>query len=489
MSLTGLIQFIARSVALAAAFGTIAGCAATSSYPDEIAVKPGEAQAALARTTNRVIAIRYPAIVERDARESYEDNFMRRVVDQVGSFWGKLNKGENAGAAGLLEMSSAYHGAQLLLAIKRIDPTLLVLLEPHAISTEQGHRLKSTPLTDSRPFADVSPYLWSFHWAESGLSSAQFYLTIQTSPRRSPGNCGLLFTKMFNEPLKADHRPELCRDDSHGNAWISSFLLDGKHRRDTEVFGKFRESLPLNSSETVVTKALGTKGMLTAITATATATERAAEAGVSDLSSFKVEPMLEELAQVIATSLAVPSAADGRSLAAYVADFDLELGQALASGRSLSASEQMNLTLLKRIAAQELKVRALRDETIAREILLGKFGKAYVEARTKARSESAAYFWRIVGTGALSVATMANAMQAGLSTAAAPAFVAQYTSSLNADYARDYAGYLRTVAPSINQVSTATLDMLDKEVSVNIGDQASLRAELRKLYLSRRTLP
>ena len=204
-----------------------------------------------------------------------------------------------------------------------------------------------------------------------------------------------------------------------------------------------------------------------------------------------LHPDLVNFAGIVRTApSAIRDAAKSeRLLSPYIQTYDESLAKAVAGGGMLSATQQKNLDLIKKLLASELKVRSKRDGELARWILAGKFGASFREVQDKSysnsKSQATAGLMQVASVGltsaaALSVARSATGSSLGMlqQLTQVQTQLATMTSSL------DKAGqdYYQRFVPSLEALEKATIEFGSEKITVNIADQAALRRSLKDLY-------
>lgn len=130
----------------------------------------------------------------------------------------------------LIEASSTNFAAELYWSIKRLDPSVQILLEPQLVEMDRSGSASLKTLVEASIPADVVADLWVTTLPWQVLVSQAFQLTLQSAPVRSPGNCGLLLATTGHEPLQSAIEKVSCSSPNVRNAMQSHFFLDGDPR-------------------------------------------------------------------------------------------------------------------------------------------------------------------------------------------------------------------------------------------------------------------
>ena len=210
-----------------------------------------------------------------------------------------------------------------------------------------------------------------------------------------------------------------------------------------------------------------------------------------EVDQMTLHPDLVNFAGIVKTaSSAIRDAAKSeRLLTPYIQTYDEPLAQAVAGGEALSAIQQKNLDLIKKLLVSELKVRSKRDGELARWILAGKFGASFRDVQDKSygnsQSQAKAGLIQIASVGLTSVAALSLASETtGSSLAMLQQLTQVQTQLATMTSSLDKAGqdYYERFAPLLESLEKATIEFGSEKVTVNIADQAALRRSLKDLY-------
>jgi hypothetical protein len=146
---------IVAAVAMAAL--TLAGCAATATGTKVSAMTTSSVPVPLeakAPDGSTLVVVRYPAMVETDARDIYYDAYLNHAID------GKLSKraSDNPDAMNIADstiIKSNYFALSLYKELAQRLPDHSVLLSPHAVSLDNDGALTSKPMTGAESVATV----------------------------------------------------------------------------------------------------------------------------------------------------------------------------------------------------------------------------------------------------------------------------------------------------------------------------------------------
>ncbi len=428
-----------------------------------------------------IYVIRWPAVVLPAAKPTLVDNnvnWVRRVV-------GYADFPGFPAFAEYTELSSTYFAAELYWALRRAHPQSTVLLEPQAVEVTGFGEARQRPLADPAVSPDLVLDLWTLTAADAPLLAFFFNFSIQTAPSRSPGNCGLLVSTVTHQPTESAFKQLDCVGGGEPrNALQSSFYLDGDVRPDGIPGRRSKLGLPLSQDETSLFRVLSySDGHI----AGATMSDYVKSSRPQKLADADQAPLLlqmENYARVAVSALPVVNARDlhPKIMSNYVRVFDAPIAEALDAGRALTATQRQNMALIQRIHAQEVVIRARRDEAIAREVFAGRFGGKFRQARDDAYG---AQTKRMLGMWASTVASLGmynSQLQqggGGLNTLQAQNMTMDY---FNAQQEQLGKQFVASVAPSLTSASKASIKVLEEGIDVSVNDQAALRAALMGLY-------
>lgn len=243
---------------------------------------------------------------------------------------------------------------------------------------------------------------------------------------------------------------------------------------------RHKQVLPLTKMETVQLKSYGySDGGLVATMNDYVKASRPVK--LTDTETTPIEPAIKNYANITVSALGVIDPVDTapHTLASYVQELDAPLADKLLAASPLSAKEEQNLKLIRKLLAAEIQIRAKRDEQIAREILAGEFGRKVRESRDKAYPAYNANMAKQLAAGLTSLATTYSA--GGVTTFANMQAYQSQLDSIGKEYTEN-------IAPSVVTMGTATVNVLDGVITVDANDQEALRAAVKKLYQKQRRL-
>ncbi len=449
------------------------------------AIDEAAAKTAARSAGSRIVAIRWPALVAPNARQAIVSNSDQWIAVALPALTSDISP--LAAMPDLIEASSTNFAAELYWSIKRVDPTVHVLLEPQLIEMDRFGIAALKPMADSSIPADVVVDLWAPPQPSSPwqvLTSQAFQLALQAAPIRSPGNCGLLLATVGHEPTPNTIGKVSCNSPDVRNAMQSHFFLDGDPRPRPMTALPNKPTLPLSKDAVVLMK---TYGYFDGGPFSATMNDYVKNSrpqSLKEADQAPTHPVVSGFARLAVSGLSTiePVEARPETLSLYVSQFDPSLSDALRGGKALTPAQAENLQLVRRLLAQELQVRGARDERIAREILGGDFGRQFRSTRDKAYSQYGSQMMKTWGgmLGALAIhsATL-NTMGPGLGALQASN---QATDYFNQQQEEAGLAYARNIAPSITSLGNANVSLLDQRLAINIGDQQGLRNALIKLY-------
>lgn len=467
-----LIQLIMIGIAL-----STAGCGSNGKWvrtlpetlkpPSNLNLPPTD------KSSPRIIAIRWPAVVSQEAKGAAKANYKRYV---------RLADGYDAPdlSPELMEMLSTFYSGELYWALRRLDPSAVILLEPQMV-INTGAELTLHPMTDSAIPVDLELTLLGITSPNSALPLLVDIISVSasTAPDRSPGNCGVLVVTVDTQALAPEPGCISSRSRSRYTHWI----LDGSVR-PAPLPSKSRLALPLSTEQTLTLPAfvegeanLTSAPMSEYRSKSVTPLHHAAE-------TVAVQPLVADFAAIALSSFTVirvptPSAS---FWGPYVAQYDQGLATKLRSAIPLAAWETRNLTLIRRLYEQELQVRGRRDETIARDIMSGSMGAGLRAARAKAHADYGGKMGTMMLTTATSIIAGGALIQSAGSGFALLSANNSTFDAFNRQMESTGAEYVQRLAPTLNVLERGTFDLLDGAISVSVGDQAALRAALRNIY-------
>lgn len=483
---TGGIRRILGLAAVSICILMIGGCA-SDKWSRDIGqgqrISDEESRKTAQRADSKVISIRWPALIDQAAKPIIAENY-RLYVDSTTGYNTPL--GKLAGFANFLEANSTLYAAELYWAIRRIDPTVTVLLEPHLVRLGVSGGLVSIPLVDPLPQADLIAHLWSYSHPnpELPLIVAVLSFSLQSAPIRSPDNCGNLFLSVGTEPLVSLINSPACRLATADNKNISHWLLDGKARDASNYLFKQKSVLPLTKSETVFSPSYveGFNGPFSATASDYVRNSRAIR--LEDAEAMVLNPFVLNYAAIAVSGLGVLTTRSEsvEMMLPYIQQFDAVLGDKVISKTVLSSGDKKNIALIQKLQDQEFKIRARRDEEIAREILAGDFGQSFRRARDDAYANYGKRMAAMWTTTAGSIALGGAMLQGSGSAAGVLAANNKAIDSFNQKMESDGLTYIRQIAPSLSKLDKSSLSLVDSSVKVVVSDQQGLRSALKDLY-------
>ncbi len=481
------LPFILSLATLLSACGTTGDYYARSKAEHDAlveAVDESAAKAAVQRAHSRIVAIRWPALIAPNARQAIVSNGNQWIaVSMLPSL--ASDTPPLAALPDLIEASSTNFAAEMYWSIKRLDPSVQVLLEPQLVEMDRFGAASLKPLTEVSIPADVVADLWVTTPPWQVLVAQEFQLTLQSAPVRSPGNCGLLLATIGHEPLQSAIEKVPCSAGLDArNAMQAHFLLDGEPRPRPMTALPNKATPPLSRDAVVLMKTVnyGDGGPFSASMNDYVKDSR--PKGLADADRSPTHPIVSGFARLTVSGLSTiePVEARPETLSSYLSQFDPSLADTLRGGKALTPAQSENLQLVRRLLAQELQVRGARDERIAREILGGDFGRQFRRTRDQAYSQYGKQMMKMWGgvAGALAIhsATL-NATGPGLGALQASN---QATDYFNQQQEAAGLAYVRSIAPSIASMGNANVSLLDQRLAIDIGDQRGLRNALIKLY-------
>lgn len=156
---TGSVRRILAHAAVSICIMMISGCA-SEKWARDVAqgqrISDVESRTAAQRADSKVISIRWPALIDQAAKPVIAENYRLYINSTTGY---NTPQGNLAGFANFLEANSTLYAAELYWAIRRTDPTVTVLLEPHLVRPGVSGGLVSIPLVDPLPQPDLIAHL------------------------------------------------------------------------------------------------------------------------------------------------------------------------------------------------------------------------------------------------------------------------------------------------------------------------------------------
>jgi hypothetical protein len=476
-----------RAIALMTAV-LIAGCGTGAKFytGEQTGSQLSDAQArqSASAVASKVIVLRWPALVLPDSRAQVVANDRKWIGVSMSPML-MNDTPPFAAAPDLVEASSTLFAAELYWAIRRLDPTVTVLLEPQAVTTGRGGQLALRSLVDPTIPTDLVVDYWAKTLSWQMLVSQSFNLAIQTAPVRSPGNCGLLLTTVGHQPMPWAYDNVDCKGGGDArNALQSNFLLDGEARPESLTGVLYRTELPFNRDEVLLLRTPGYAdgGPLSATMNEYVKTSRPQR--LSDAEAVPVHSITAQHARLVVAALPMPDPRDAqpKALATYVRQFDPALADSLTANSPLAATQQANLDLVRRLLRQESEIRAKRDERIARELTAGDFGRKFRSARDQAYSAYGSQMLKTWAGTFGAIALHGAALQSAGAGLGALTASNQATDFFNKQTEAAGMQYIKDVAPSLSALGSTNVSVVGETVQVEVSDQAGLRAALQRLY-------
>ena len=467
-----------------------AGCAMSEKYSKEVIPStkfdPNDLSSSFPSTPNQTIVVRWPAIVSPESKLALENNY-RNYVRHTTSY--DTPSSSLTAFPNFLESVSTFYAGELYWALKRTHPSLNVLLEPQQVSVDKSGQIVMLPLTDPFVPADLTADIIGYTHPNAAMPLVVDVLSVslQSSPTRSNGNCGLLAITMDTHPIPTANGVT-CDLSSTGRMPMSHWLFDGNPREGANVLTKRQVALPLSQASTLAIPAFveGDAGPFS--TTMSDYVKTSSTPSLAQAEGVIINPFVQNFAYIAASGLATiePLATPPREYSPYVAQYDDTLAAALLEGRSLSVAQTENLALIRRLMTQELQIRARRDEVFAREITAGAFGSSFRQARLQSNADYGSKMAKMWTTTAASIAA-GGAMISLASTSAALLAANNATfDSFNSQMEALGLEYVDRMAPSLSSMERANLTVAEGAISVELSDQAGLRAVLKALYDRRR---
>ena len=483
---TGSVRRILAHAAVSICIMMISGCA-SEKWARDVAqwqrISDVESRTAAQRADSKVISIRWPALIDQAAKPVIAENYRLYINSTTGY---NTPQGNLAGFANFLEANSTLYAAELYWAIRRTDPTVTVLLEPHLVRPGVSGGLVSIPLVDPLPQPDLIAHLWSYSHPNTQLPLivAVLSVSLQSAPLRSPDNCGNLLLTIDTEPFVSSINSSTCRSATTDSKNVSHWLLDGRVRDATNYVVKRHNALPLTKSETVFSPSY-VEGVAGAFSATASDYVKSSRPiRLEDTEAMVLNPYVLNYAAIAVSGLGVliTRSESVEMMLPYIQQFDSVLGDKVISKVVLSSGDKKNIALIQKLQDQEFKIRAKRDEEIAREILAGDFGQSFRKARDDAYANYGKKMAAMWSTTAGSIALGGVMLQGTNSAAGVLAANNKAIDSFNQKMESDGLTYIRQIAPSLSKLDKSSLSLVDSSVKVVVSDQQGLRSALKDLY-------
>lgn len=468
----------------------ISGCAQILSkwdlsIPEKLIVK--EKGESVEKYKKPIIVVRWPAILDDKARGSIVNiqyNFIQRVT-------GNNLRGivDYTLLPELLPSITTFYSADLYFAIRQAFPNSIILLEPTLLQGVGFNNIHDKPLADiSIPADFVVDITVDQSASHVAFVSGAFYFSLRGSPALST-NCGIYIAMEQNFPKIDDKALSKC---SSYNAHVAPMNIwwSGLSNKSDNWPIAISEKLPPSSAYTIRYPLLADSNH-GAFGATVPAyVNQEPPDSPKNAEKSAVHPYLENFAKTIVLAIqSVQIARDNpKALAEYAEYFDKELSEKLRVGATLSAVDDKNVRLLKRLLDSELSVRAKHDESVAREISAGNFGQSFRDIRLQMYKE---YDKRMLKTWA-SVASAAALHGALINNAnSAQALVGAENSTINqfnSEMAAIGRDYYKSIAPMVEGFESAAVEAGNGLVTIRAKNQVALRNALIDVYRKHKVL-
>ena len=438
------------------------------------------------------IVVRWPALIDPAALPIVSDNLYRESharLAAIGVELGPPNPQQMSAWLELLQTASTFYAAELYWSLRRSAPTATVLLEPFAVKRSPAGEPIFVPLVDATLGADLVADLWSSSMEHVPMAVSTFEFSLSAPPSRAPGNCGLLLAADLSAPIAPVQSAGRCSLADPRAVLGSHYMLDGVFRTEAMLRDYKGRGLPLSTAQTAVMPRLFDGNPASVVGLTPSEYVRSSRpASPKQAAAAPLHPYIEQYGRITSSALSLigpPPVGRDDDMAAYAANFDAALAQALLERRTLTPVQQANVVLLRRMANSERALRARRDEQIASEIIGGNFGMRVRQTRDEAYrgyNQRIASMW---GTVFASTALHGSALQAGGSAAALSAANASMA-RFNTETQAQGEAFISQLAPSLTTLGEASLQVLGDSVLVPIADQAAMRQALSRLYTKHR---
>jgi len=476
----------------AAVFGAVllVGCASSAlrtEFPASFVLSDAASKTE-ALSYPATVVVRWPALIDPAVLPIVSDNLYRESrarMAAIGVDLGPPNSQQMAAWLELLQTASTFYAAELYWELRRSAPTATVLLEPFAVKRSPAGEAVFVPLVDATLAVDLVADLWATSLEHVPMAVSAFEFSLSAPPSRAPGNCGLLLTADLSAPVAPAQSAGRCSLADPRAVLGSHYMLDGVFRTEALLSGYKGRGLPLSTAQTAVMPRLFDGNPASVVGLTPSEYVRSSRpASPKQAAAAPLHPYIEQYGRIASSALSLigpPPIGRDDDMAAYAANFDAALAQALHERRTLTLVQQANVVLLRSMANSERALRARRDEQIASEIIGGNFGMRVRQTRDEAYrgyNQRIASMWSTV---LASSAMYGSALQAGGSGAALSAANASMT-RFNAETQAQGEAFLSQLAPSLTTLGDASLQVLGDSVLVPIADQAAMRRALNRLY-------
>ena len=498
--LTTLMLFIAM---------TYSGCGTyVASIPPALLVH-GKSVSVNGDFSDTIISVRCPAVI--DAAVKPEVVSAAEALESL--VWKSTGSHSASEIPDLMPVSSTYYAAELFVAISKEMPGATVILEPQFVTHRNSDRSSVVKIFNPDPTFDITTgdvvpkHLFGstlpitlvvdvsdYSFAQGVFVDNMFSFYLRTAPILSPQTCGVLLAmkdQLAFHPTVAGG--EGCSSSSVETSPLSVWYSGGVSPEAMPPPPGVVQALPVKQNAILLYPSIyesnSKNGPLGPSIPGYVTNGRPAKP--EEVDQMTLHPDLVNFAGIVRTApSAIRDAAKSeRLLSPYIQTYDESLAKAVAGGGMLSATQQKNLDLIKKLLASELKVRSKRDGELARWILAGKFGASFREVQDKSysnsKSQATAGLMQVASVGltsaaALSVARSATGSSLGMlqQLTQVQTQLATMTSSL------DKAGqdYYQRFVPSLEALEKATIEFGSEKITVNIADQAALRRSLKDLY-------
>lgn len=428
-----------------------------------------------------IIVVRWPAILDDRARGSIVNNqynFIQRVT-------GNNLRGivDYTLLPELLPSITTFYSADLYFAIRQAFPNSVILLEPTLLQGVGLNKIYDKPLADvSIPADFVVDITVDQSASHVAFVSGSFYFSLRGIPALST-NCGIYIAMEQNFPKIDDKGLSKCSSYNAHMAPMNIWWSGLSNKSDNWPLA-ISEKLPPSSAYTIRYPLLADSNHGAFSSSIPAYVNQERPDSPNNTEGAPVHPYIENFAKTIVLAVqSVQIARDSpKALAEYAEYFDKELSEKLRVGATLSAVDDKNVRLLKRLLDAELSVRAKHDENVAKEITAGNFGQSFRDIRLQMYKEYDKRMlktWTSVASGvALHGALINNANSAQALIGAENTTINQFNSEMAA-IGRDY---YKSIAPLIEGFESAAIEIGNGLVTIRAKDQAALRNALIELY-------
>lgn len=398
---------------------------------------------------------------------------------------------ERVDVTGGLPLASTYYAAEALMALRRALPGAAIVLEPQMITIDEGGNLIEKPMLDTTLPIAVRLDLAAPQGGRFPFVNEQFTFSVRTPAELGGRNCGLYAASAPETDPTLIWAGTVCATSGQSFPAKPVWYLNRTDVNTADWVTRYGgDALPPNPDRTVFFPLVWyvNAGVMGGSVPEYVRLSRPATPAEADRA--QVTPYIDNQTRIVvsvAGQLAGKVASPGR-LAGYAAQFDPALGRKLALGVALSDAEAQNARLVGRLLESELRVRARRDLETARAILSGTYGgavRALRDASFRGFKNENTMAWG----AALSALAATTAAGPNASATQMLGLQQQQFNALANDLDRSGKTFLRTVAPSLQQLDGAWIEYAGQRVSVDVTDQSALSAALKRLYEQHRKPP